>query len=102
MTLNPSTNFKVQKEYQNELKFSGVYSRNNIPKIENGSYVINLHELKSAETCWIALHVNGNNVIYSDIFGVCHIPKEIKKFLGRKNIITNCYRIQAYDSMMCG
>ena len=31
-----------------------------------------------------------------------YIPKEIKKFIGKKNIITNIYRIQAYDSVMYG
>ena len=46
--------------------------------------------------------MNGNNIIYFDSFGVEHIPKEIKKFIGNKNIITNIYRIQAYDSIMCG
>ena len=40
--------------------------------------------------------------IYFDSLGVEHIPKEIKKFIGNKNIITNIYRIQAYDSIMCG
>ena len=49
-----------------------------------------------------SFYVNGNNVIYFDNFGVEHIPKEIKKFLGNKNIITNISRIQAYDSIMCG
>ena len=39
--------------------------------------------------------MNSNNVIYFDSFGVKHIPKEIKKFKGNKNIITNIYRIQA-------
>ena len=48
------------------------------------------------------MYVNGNNIIYFDSFGVEHIPKEIKEFLGNKNIITNIYRIQAYDSIMCG
>ena len=38
---------------------------------------------------------------YFDNFGVEHIPKEIKKFIGNKNIITNIYRMQAYDSIMC-
>ena len=42
------------------------------------------------------------NVTYFDSFGVKYIPKEIKKFIGNKNIITNIYRIQAYDSIMCG
>ena len=46
--------------------------------------------------------MNGNNIKYVDSFGVEHIPKEIKKFIGNKNIITNIYRIQAYDSIMCG
>ena len=46
--------------------------------------------------------MNGNKIIYFDSFGVEHIPKEIKKFIGNKNIITNIYRIQAYDSIMCG
>ena len=48
------------------------------------------------------MHVNGNNVTYLNSFGVEHIPKEIKKFIGDKNIITNICRIQAYDSIMCG
>ena len=36
-------------------------------------------------------------------FGVGHIPKEIKAFINRSLSITiNIFRIQAYDSMMCG
>ena len=35
-------------------------------------------------------------------FGIEHIPKEIKKFIGNKNIATNVFRIQAYNSVMCG
>ena len=53
---------------------------------------------------------NNNNVIYFDSFGVEHIPKEMKAFINRllssasknKNITTNIFRIQAYDSVMCG
>ena len=50
--------------------------------------------------------MNNNNVTYFGIFGVEHIPKEIKKFVGNKHILTNIYRkrfyrIQAYDSIMC-
>ena len=44
-----------------------------------------------------------NNVTYFDSFGVEHIFKEIKAFINNnKNIITNIFRIQAYDSIMCG
>ena len=63
--------------------------------------MINLDEYISIGTHWIALYVNDNNVTYFDRFGVGHIPREIKKFIGSKNI-TNIYRIQADDSIMCG
>ena len=52
------------------------------------------------KTHWIALYVNDNNVTYFDSFEVEHIPKEIKKFIEKK-IITNIYRIQVYDSIIC-
>ena len=35
-------------------------------------------------------------------FEVEHILEEIKTFIGNKNIKTNIFRIQAYDSIMCG
>ena len=77
-------NFEIQKYFQNEPKFNGVYSRNNLPKIKDGAYVINLDEFESIGTHWIALYLNGNNkrasydTIYFDSFGVEHILKEIK------------------------
>ena len=73
---------------------NGVYSINILSKIKDGTYVINLGEFKSIGTHWIAFYVNGNNIIYFDSFGVEHIPKEIKKSIGSKNIITKIYRIR--------
>ena len=64
-------------------------------------YVINLDEYSDIGTHWIALYVNAKTITYFDSFGVQHIPKEIKKFINNKNIITNIFRIQAYDSVMC-
>ena len=46
--------------------------------------------------------MNNNDVTYFDSFGVEHIPKEIKTFINNKNIKTNIFRIQAYDSVMFG
>ena len=43
-----------------------------------------------------------DEVIYIDGFGVGHISKEIKEFIGNKNIKANIYRIQANDSVMSG
>ena len=77
MPPHPFTNFEIQRYYQNEPKFNGVYSRNNLPKIKDGAYVTNHDEVKSIGTHWIALYVNGNNIMYFDSFAVGHIPKEI-------------------------
>ena len=63
MLPHPLTSFQMQKCYQNGPKFNGVYSRNNLPKIKDEIYVINLDEYKSIGTPWIALYVNGNNTI---------------------------------------
>ena len=102
---HPLTNFEIQDYYQNEPTFNGVFSRDNLPNnnnIKNGAYVINLDEYHDTGTHWVALYVNNKIAIYFDSFGVEHIPKEIMKFIKRKKIITNIYRIQAYDSTMCG
>ena len=48
------------------------------------------------------MDVNNNYVTYFDSFAVENIPKEIKRFVKNKNIKTNIFRIQAYDSVMCG
>ena len=89
--------------YQDEPRFSGVFSRDSLPnKIKNSAYVINLDECHDTGTHWVALHVNNKTVIYFDSFGVEHISKKIEKFIGNKNIIKNIFRIQAYDSIMCG
>ena len=79
----PLTNFEIQKYYQNEPKFNGVYSRDNLPdKIKDGAYIINLDEYSDIGTHWIALYVVRNNdATYFDSFGVEHIPEEIKTFI---------------------
>ena len=87
------TNFEIQRYYQNEPKFNGVCSRNNLPKIRDGAYVINIDEYKSTGTHWIVLYVDGDDVKYFESLGVEHIPKEIKKFIGNKDITTIIYRI---------
>ena len=103
MTPHPLTNFEIKTYYQNEPRFIGVYSRDNLPdKIKYGGYVINLDEYYDIGTHWIALYVNNETVTYFDSFGIEHIPKEVEKFIGSRNLISNIYRIQNYDLVMCG
>ena len=69
--------------YQIKPIFNGVYSRNNLPKIKDEAYVINLDKYKSTGTHWIVLSMNGdngkasNNATYFNNFGVKDISKQI-------------------------
>ena len=104
MLPHPLTNFEIQKYYKNEPRFNGVYSRDNLPErksveIKDEAYIINLDEYSDIRTHWIVLYLQNNDVTYFDSFGVEHIPKKIYQKQRHK---TNIFRIQAYDSTMCG
>ena len=102
-TPHPLKNFEIQAYYQNESRFIGVYSIDNLPdRIKDRAYVINLEEYYDTGTHWIGLYVNNKTVTYFDSFGIKHLPKEVKKFISNRNIISYIYRIQNYDSIMCG
>ena len=104
LLFHPLTNIEIIEYYASEPRFNGVYSRNDLPnKIEKGTDVINLNEYENIGTHWISLFVKANKVIYLDSFGIEHIPKEINKFINNNNNIeSNIFRIQSYDSIMCG
>ena len=102
MPPHPLTNFEIQKYNQNVPRFNSVYSRDNLQEIRDGAYVINLQEYSDTGTHWVVLNVQNNDVTYFNSFGVEHIPKEIITFIINKIIKTNIFRIQAYDSVMCG
>ena len=102
MQPHPLTNFEIQDYYQNEPRFNGVFSRDNLPKkIKNVSYLINLDEYADVGTHWIGLFYNRNEIVYFDSFGVEHVSEEIKKFVGNKNIKANIFGVQANNSV-CG
>ena len=84
MPPHPLTNFEIQKYYENEPRFNGIYSRDNLQKIKDGAYLMTLDEYSDIGTHWVALYLQNNDVIYFDSFGVEHIPKEIRTFVSNK------------------
>ena len=88
-SIHPLTNFEIQKYYQNEPIFNGVYSRDNWPKKNRWAYVINLDEYVDIGTHLITLYAKNIEIIYFDSVGVEHGPKEIDRSIGHKNIKTN-------------
>ena len=100
---HPLTNFDISEYYENEPRFNGVYSRDNLStNIKKAAHVINLDKHEDAGTHWIALYVKNKKVVYFDSFVVEHVPKEIIKFIKNRDIIAIIFRLQAYDSIMCG
>ena len=90
-------NFEIKEYYENEPRFNGAYSRDNLSKkLKTGAYVINLDEYADVGSHWIALYVKNNEVIYFDSFGIKNVPTEIEKFVGHKNTKTNIFRILEY------
>ena len=47
---------------------------------------MNLDEYADIVTHWIALYALNNDIAYFDSFGVEHIPKDIRCFIGNKNM----------------
>ena len=100
---HPLINFEIQKYYENEPRFNGVYSRNNLPKkIKDGAYVINFDEYADVDTHWVALFCNRSEIVYFDSFGVENVPEEIREFVRNKNMTATIFRVQANNSVMRG
>ena len=83
------------------------FSRNDLPKLKNGAYVINLDHSENTGTHWIVIFMKSNEVIYFDSFGVEYISKETMERIEHsslkiKNIKSNIFRIQDNNSIMCG
>ena len=83
--------------------FNGVFSRNNLPRItEDGGYIINLDDKGRAGTHWVAVHINGDQAVYFNSFGIEHLPEEILKFVRNKHLRVNIFRAQSIKSFLCG
>ena len=99
MPPHPLTNFEMQMKP----RLNGFYSRNNLPKkIKDGAYVTNLDEYADVGKHRIALFSNRSEIFYFGSFDVEHVPEEIEKFIGNKNIKANVFRVQANNSITCG
>ena len=78
------------------------FSRDNLPRIKDGAYVINLDDKKSKGTHWISLFIDRNTAVYFDSFGIEYIMQEVLSNSKDKSITYNVFRIPDDDSVMCG
>ena len=96
MTAHPLTNFEIQKYYKNEPRFSGVFSRNNLPKqkIKDGAYLINLDEYANVGRHWIVLFCKKMKLFISIVLMLNIFLTKLKNLL--KNSQKNFMEIKIY------
>ena len=91
----PLSNIFINILLKDEKYFSGCYSKDQIPLIENNkSLIFNLENSDQSGSHWVSLSRKDNNIFIFDSFGVGHIPINLYKIYRNYNIITNIYRIQ--------
>ena len=61
-------------------RFNGVFSRNNLPRIKDQAFIINLEDKDSKWTHWVSLFVDINSLVYFDSFGVEELNTLPKKY----------------------
>ena len=79
-----------------------LFSRDNLPKIKDGTYIINLDDKQSKGTHCDSLFIERNTVAYFDSYGIEYIPQEVLGKIKDKSIIHIICRTQGNDSVMFG
>ena len=78
-----------------------MFSRNNLPRREDGTYVINLVDKIRKGTHWVSLFFHKSVAIYFDCFGIEYITEEVLNKIRDKSITHNIFRIQDNECIMC-
>ena len=84
------------------LDLMAFFSRNNLPRIKDGAYVINLDDENSKGTHWVLSFINRNLAVYFDSFEIEYIPQKVFNKIKDKSITQNIFRIQDNQYVMCG
>ena len=84
------------------IRFNSFFSRNNLPRIKDGAYIINLDDKNIKVTHWVSLFIDRNIAVYLDSFGIEYIPLEVLNKIRDKSITRNIFRIQDNESILCG
>ena len=96
---HPLTNFEIQKNHQNEPRFNGVYSKDNLQKTKDGADIINLDEYSDIRTHWVTLCVQ--NIDVTLFLSELNIFQKRLEHLSVIKTQKQFFRIQTYNSIMC-
>ena len=80
-------------------RYNGTFSRNILPRIRDGAYVI--YHKKTKESHWVSLFIDKHTGLKFDSLKNENIPKDVLNKIRDKSITHNIFRIQNNDSIMC-
>ena len=96
----PLSNIEITNYFNYKSRFNGVFSRNDLPRIKHGAYVINLDDTKGKETHWVSLFIGRNTVVYFYSFEIEYIRKEVLNKIKDQSITYKIFRIKDNDCFM--
>ena len=74
LLFHPLNNIEISNYFNYEPTFNGAFSKNNLPRIKDREYIINLNDKNSIRTHWVSLFIDRNAAVYFDSFGIEFIP----------------------------
>ena len=92
----------ISNYFKYESRFNSVFSKNNLPRKNDGAYVIILDDTNSKRTHWFSLFINRNAVVYFDSFEIGYVSQEVLNKSKNKSITQNIFTIQDNESNTYG
>ena len=90
MLLCPLNNIKIINYFNYKTRFNSVISRNNLTRIKDRVYVLNLND-KNGNS--VLSFIDRNAFVYFDFSGIEHIPQELSKIKNQKSKINQLLTI---------
>ena len=93
---------EITKHFNYKPRFIGVFSRDNLLRIQYGVYFRNLEVKQRKGNHWVSLFIDKKTDVYFDSFGIEYIPQEVLSKTKDKSITRKIFRMQDDDSIMYG
>ena len=94
------SNIKITKYFNYRHRFNGIFSRDNLTRIKNETFIINIDDKQSIGAHWVSLFTDRNTTMYFDSLSIEYIPQEVLIKIKDKSITHNIFRIPSDDSIM--
>ena len=101
-SLHSLNNINITNYFYDKPRFNVVFSRNNLPRIKDWAYVINLDGRNGKGTHWISLIIHNDVAISFNYFGIEYIPQEVIQKIRDKPSTRNIFRMSCCHRIYAG